>query len=61
MSAGSPDVRLARIAAWDVPLLRRAVGSLASIAARLATLRLHLEAVGRSLEDAQCWSGPALG
>ena len=59
MSAGSPDVRLARIAAWDVPLLRRAVGSLASIAARLATLRLHLEAVGRSLEDAQCWSGPA--
>jgi hypothetical protein len=53
------DVRLARVAAWDPPLLRGAVSTLAAVVARLSTLRLHLEAVGRSLEDAQCWSGPA--
>lgn len=57
--AGAPDARLAQVAAWDPPLLRGAVVSLAGIASRLTTLRLHLEAVGRSLEDAQCWSGPA--
>lgn len=53
------DARLARVAAWDPPALRGAVVSLTAVAARLSTLRLHLEAVGRSLEDAQCWSGSA--
>jgi hypothetical protein len=40
-------------------LLRGTVSTLVAVAGRLSILRLRLEAVGRSLEDAQCWSGPA--
>jgi hypothetical protein len=46
-------------AAWDVPLLRGATWTFAAVAARLPTWRMRWEAVGRSLGDAECWSGPA--
>jgi hypothetical protein len=48
---------LAVVAAWDVPLLRRAVARLAGVAARLPPWRARLQAVGRATEDT--WSGPA--
>ncbi|MGR6967299.1 alpha/beta hydrolase [Geodermatophilus sp. URMC 61] len=50
---------LAEVAAWDVPLLRGAVWTLDSIAGGLPAWRARVEAVGRSLEDAHCWHGPA--
>ncbi len=50
---------LAEVAGWDVPLLRGAVWTLDSIAGGLPAWRARVEAVGRSLEDASCWYGPA--
>ncbi|SHN88986.1 Alpha/beta hydrolase [Geodermatophilus obscurus] len=50
---------LAEVAGWDVPLLRGAVWTLDSVAAGLPAWRARVEAVGRSLEDASCWYGPA--
>lgn len=54
-----PAHRLAAVAAWDVPQLRRAVAALAAVAERLPSWRLRVEALGRDLEAADCWSGPA--
>ncbi|HEX2073035.1 MAG TPA: alpha/beta hydrolase [Geodermatophilus sp.] len=50
---------LTAVAAWDVPLLRGAVFTLAAVADRLPCWRARMEAVGRSLDTAECWSGPA--
>jgi hypothetical protein len=50
---------LAEIAGWDVPLLRGAVWTLDSVTGGLPAWRARVEAVGRSLEDAHCWYGPA--
>src|SRR3954453_16275150 len=54
-----PAHRLAAVAAWDVPQLRRAVAALAEGTERLPCWRLRVEALGRALEAAECWSGPA--
>ena len=51
--------RLSAVAAWDVPLVRRAVNQLDEAAGRLVTWRARLEGVGRSLQSGECWSGPA--
>lgn len=51
--------RLSAVAAWDVPLVRRAVNQLDEVAGRLATWRARLEGVCRALESGECWSGPA--
>lgn len=50
---------LGEVAGWDVPLLRGAVWTLDSVAGGLPAWRTRMEAVGRSLEDASCWYGPA--
>ena len=50
---------LSEVAGWDVPLLRGAVWTLDSVAGALPAWRARVEAVGRSLEDADCWYGPA--
>ena len=50
---------LAGIAAWDVPQLRGAAGTLARVGDRLVPWRFRLDAVGRQLAAAECWSGPA--
>ncbi|MGY1591101.1 alpha/beta hydrolase [Geodermatophilus sp. SYSU D00708] len=50
---------LAAVAGWDLPLLRGAVSTLDAVAGRLPAWRARMEAVGRSLDDAQCWYGPA--
>jgi hypothetical protein len=50
---------LAEVAEWDLPLLRGAVRTLDSVAAGLPAWRSRMETVGRSLEDAHCWYGPA--
>ncbi|SFK89043.1 alpha/beta hydrolase [Geodermatophilus ruber] len=50
---------LTAIAGWDVPLLRGAVWTLDAVADRLPAWRARMEAVGRSLTDAECWYGPA--
>lgn len=47
------------VAGWDVPALRGAVAGLAEACERLPRWRARVEAVGRSLETAECWSGPA--
>ncbi|NYJ06052.1 alpha/beta hydrolase [Petropleomorpha daqingensis] len=52
-------VLLPAIAGWDPPLLRGAVGTLDLVTDRLTVWRTRVEAVGRALEAAQCWSGPA--
>lgn len=51
--------RLAAVAAWQVPLLRRSVRALAAAAERLPAWRARLEGVGRSLDEGESWSGPA--
>lgn len=56
---GGDALALEPVAAWDVPLLRGATWTLAAVAGRLPAWRTRLEAAGRSLGDAQCWSGPA--
>jgi len=50
---------LPAIAGWDLPLLRGAVGTLDLVTDRLTAWRARVEAVGRALESARCWSGPA--
>lgn len=50
---------LSEVAGWDVPLLRGAVWTLDSIAGALPAWRARVEAVGRSLDDTDCWYGPA--
>jgi hypothetical protein len=60
--AHATDAALARLpalAAWDVPLLRGAVVTLAAVAERLTVWRMRLGALARTLQDAECWSGPA--
>ena len=53
------EARLAAVAAWDVPLVRGAVVSLGVVVARLPVWRGRLAEVARTLESAECWSGPA--
>jgi hypothetical protein len=53
------EARLASVAAWDVPLVRGAVVTLAAVAGRLPVWRARLAEVARALESAECWSGPA--
>ncbi len=55
MSAPTLD----QTARWDIPLLRSAVSSLDAVAGALLGWRARMEAVGRSLDDAECWYGPA--
>ncbi|MGY1615176.1 alpha/beta hydrolase [Geodermatophilus sp. SYSU D00691] len=50
---------LAAVAGYDLPLLRGAVGTLDVVAGRLPAWRARVEAVGRALGTAECWSGPA--
>ncbi|TFV64112.1 hypothetical protein E4P41_02380 [Geodermatophilus sp. DF01-2] len=50
---------LTAVASWDIPLLRGAVWTLDAVADRLPAWRARMEAVGRSLGDADCWYGPA--
>jgi hypothetical protein len=50
---------LAAVAAWDVSLVRGAVARLAAVAERLLVWRTRVEALGRALAAAECWSGPA--
>lgn len=47
------------VAGWDVPAVRGAVAGLAEVCERLPRWRARVEAVSRSLETADCWSGPA--
>lgn len=56
LPAGS---RVAAIAAWDVLRLRGAVAVLGAAAGRLPVWRARLGEVARTLEAAECWSGPA--
>ena len=51
--------RLAAVAGWDAPLVRRAVVTLGAVAARLSVWRTRLGALARALEDPACWTGPA--
>ena len=50
---------LTAVAGGDIPLLRGATGTLDVVSDRLPAWRARVEAVGRSLEAAECWSGPA--
>jgi hypothetical protein len=47
------------LAGWDLPGLRGGVGRLGSVADRLVPWRMRLDALGRRLGTAECWSGPA--
>ncbi|WP_222262484.1 alpha/beta hydrolase [Modestobacter marinus] len=49
----------AQLAGWDVDLLRATVGARAGTPDRLTGWRMRVEAVGRRLGGAECWSGPA--
>lgn len=49
--------RLAAVAAWRPP--RAGVAALASVDAALPAWRMRLEALGREVDDAQVWAGPA--
>jgi hypothetical protein len=44
---------------WDLPQLRAGVGRLGLVADRLLPWRTRLDALGRQLGTAECWSGPA--
>jgi hypothetical protein len=55
----SAGAGLAAIAGWDVPQLRGAAGTLVLVEERLVPWRFRLDAVGRRLATAECWSGPA--
>jgi hypothetical protein len=50
---------VAQIAGWDLPELRGGVGRLGAVDDRLLTWRARLDALGRRLAVAECWSGPA--
>ncbi|MCV2491750.1 alpha/beta hydrolase family protein [Geodermatophilus sp. YIM 151500] len=59
-TAGDPGpARLAEVAAWDAAVLPGAVRRLDGVVSRLPAWRYRLEAVGRALESAPVWSGPA--
>ncbi len=49
----------AQVAGWDVDLLRATVGARAGTPERMTGWRVRVEAVGRRLGGAECWSGPA--
>lgn len=51
--------RLMAVAAWEVPILRRAVATLTAVAERLPAWRARLEGVARSLDTGEAWAGPA--
>jgi hypothetical protein len=51
--------RLRVAATWDVPLLRRAVGTLTAVAERLPSWRVRLEGVARAVDSGESWGGPA--
>ena len=51
--------RLVAVARWDVFLVRTAVLALAAVAARLPVWQQRLSALGRSLQEPDCWTGPA--
>jgi hypothetical protein len=53
----APD--LVRLTAWDSGPVRGALANLADVAGRLPRWRFRLETVGRQLESASSWSGPA--
>lgn len=53
------EARLAAVAAWDIPLLRGAVVTLAAVEGRLTSWRTRLGAVARALDSAESWAGPA--
>jgi hypothetical protein len=48
-----------QLAGWDLPQLRAGVGRLGMVADRLLPWRTRLDALGRQLGTAECWSGPA--
>jgi hypothetical protein len=48
-----------QLAGWDLPQLRGGVGRLGQVADRLLPWRTRLDALGRRLGTAECWSGPA--
>ncbi|KGH47975.1 hypothetical protein IN07_05025 [Modestobacter caceresii] len=50
---------MVELADWDVPQLRGAVVTLGVVAERLVPWRHRLDALGRQLGAAECWSGPA--
>jgi hypothetical protein len=50
---------LTAVAAWDVALLDGAVWTLEAVTERLPPWRGRMEAVGRALQEAECWSGDA--
>jgi len=53
------EARLRAVAAWDGPQVRRITVVLAGTADRLQSWRVRLEAIGRSVDSGQSWSGPA--
>ena len=55
----SVAARLVAVAAWEGAPLRYGVATLTAVASRLAVWRMRVDAVGRALETADCWSGPA--
>ncbi|GAA4743306.1 hypothetical protein GCM10023328_26110 [Modestobacter marinus] len=50
---------LTELAGWDVAQLRGSVGALGTVVDRLPPWRYRLDALGRELGTAECWSGPA--
>jgi hypothetical protein len=53
------EPRLRELVAWDASGVRRVAVALAGTADRLQGWRARLEAIGRSVESGECWSGPA--
>jgi hypothetical protein len=53
------STRLAAVARWDVSLVRSAVAVLDAVAARLPVRRAGLAEVGRTMQQPDCWTGPA--
>jgi hypothetical protein len=52
-------VTLEQLAGWDLSELNAGVGRLDQVADRLPPWRIRLDALGRQLGTAECWSGPA--
>ena len=50
---------VAQLAGWDDEQLRGSVGLLGGVVDRLTPWRTQLDALGRQLGTAECWSGPA--
>lgn len=51
--------RLVAVADWELPRIRGGVAALAVAESALASWRLRLEGLGRQLEGARGWAGPA--